>query len=129
MDPERAPQGDVRPHVRRDDAGWSLGREDQVHSERPSYGGEPDEPADEVRQLLREDLELINDEYQAGERVAVRASEAPVVVEVFGPDGGKEALTALHLGTEGRQGPGRQVLVEIGHDAEDMGQVGAVPEG
>jgi hypothetical protein len=88
--------------------------------------GHADQGVDELGQLGLEGGELVDDDEQAGHGLG--QALAQVVGQVGGPDVAQRALTVLELGLEAPQGALGQVLVEVGHHADRVGQLGALVE-
>jgi len=95
---------EVRPQVRADRPAGALRGEDEVHAERASLGGEPDQGGEEVGVLVGEGAELVDHHEQPpepggrrGTRVVPRR-EAAVVREVARPDRREEPFPSDQLG-------------------------------
>ena len=105
--PQRDAQVDVRLDVGADHARRPLGREDEVHAERPADGGDAHEPAEEGWQLLGQDAELVDDEDQPGNHGVgcVSGEGRLVLVEVLCPRSGEQRLAPAQLRRQGGRGP------------------------
>ena len=125
--PQGHPQVGVGAQVVLDDAGRTLGGEDQVQAERPTPLGDVDHAVDELRDLLDERGELVDDDDQARRRGDL--APALELDEVLGLVLGEDVLAVPQLGRQRRQGPAHQVRGQVGDQADGVRQVDAVAEG
>ncbi|ODA91264.1 hypothetical protein ATY41_00775 [Leifsonia xyli subsp. xyli] len=117
-------QGDPEVRVGQDVLGdhprGALGREDHVDAERPADRADADEGGENVRKVLREHRELVDDEQQPRKRFGRVRREVGVEVVDIVARGGEQALPALHLGLERAQGAVGELLVEIADRADGV---------
>ncbi len=110
-----------------DHAGRALGGEQQVHAEAAAALGDADQGGQEVGQLGGQRRELVDDHDQA--RAAARAGRAR------GRRAGRRRRRAQHAARggaarrRGAQRPLAELLVEVGHQPDDVRQPGAGVEG
>ena len=127
-----------------DGAVGPLGGQHQVHPEAATALGHVDEGIEEAGQLRCERGELVDDDHEPGEVDRRRPAPAPrlarspglspfgeVGIEVRSarPARRRTTLPPADLGVEGVEGPAGEVGVEIGHQPDGVGQVGAGIEG
>ena len=127
--PEGDAKGDVRLDLGAHRSRGSLGREDEVHAERPAQGGEPHQARHEVGELLDQGPQLVDHDDQARAPASLSGRRAALVgLEVAGADLGEQALAPSQLGPQRGQGPRDEVVVEVGDQADDVGERGAGPK-
>ena len=117
----------VGPDVVADGMAGPLGRQDEVHTEAAASLRDADERTEEVGQLGRERGELVDHHHQPGQGLAVR--ELPVGGQVADTDLAQQRSRRRSSALEAPQRPLGELVVEVGDDADDVGQVGAGVEG
>ncbi len=120
---------DVGTDVGRDDTCRSLRREHEVDAQGATDRGDGEQPRHEVRELLRQDPELVDDDHQPGhERVAGPAD--PLVGLQVGRAGSTQGtLAAGQLGAQRGEGSTGEVGVEVRDESCGVRQGGALGEG
>ena len=125
-DPQRDAQVGVGPDVVVDDAARALGGQHEVDAERSAPLGDVDDAGDELGHLLLQEGELVEDDEQVGGRGGeVLALE---VDEVLGAVLAQDLLPAAQLGVERDERPVGEVGVEVGEEADGVGELDAVLE-
>ncbi len=124
------PQGDaqvgVGPDLPGDHPRRTLGGEDEVQAEAAAAQRHVDHPVDELRYLLGERGELVDDDEQAGRRV--RMALALHLEKILGVGLLEEQLAVVQLGVQRDQRPSHLVAVEVGHEADRVRQLDALLE-
>ncbi len=100
-----------------------------MHAERPAQGREPHQTRHEVGELLDQGPQLVDHHDQARDRFALEPPSALVGLEVTGADLGEQALATSQLGPQRGQRPRDEVVVEVGDQADDVGERGTRTEG
>ena len=98
-----------------------------MHAEGPADRRDAHQPAQELGQLLGEHPELVDDDHEPGQgRGEPCVHEGEVGVEVGDPGLGEPALATLELGRQRDERPLGEPVVEVGDEADGVGQPGAV---
>ena len=126
---EGDPQVDVGLDLGGDRAGGPLRREDEVDTEGAAESREAHQAAHEVGHLVDQRLQLVDHDDQARHALGTRGLDPAVALEVARTRCREDALAPTQLGAEGAQGPGHEVLVEVGDQPDDVGQGRTGPEG
>ena len=125
--PQRHAQVGVGAQVVLDDAGGTLRREDEVQAERTAALGDVDDAVDELRHLLDEGGELVDDDDERRRGVDLAA---PLELdEVLGLVPGEQVLAVVQLGRERRERAAHEVRRQVGDEADRVRQLDAVAEG
>ena len=123
------PQVDVCLDLRGHHPRRALRREDQVDTEGPTESGEPDHPAHELRDLVHQGTQLVHDQDEPGDGLVLRPAAAEVAVEVRHRSRCEDPLPAPQLRAQGGERSRDEVVVEVGHHPDDVGQVRTGAEG
>ena len=123
VDAQGDPQIGVRTDVGADDASGPLRREDQVNAQAPPALRNIDHAGDELGDFLRQGRELVDHDQEARRRPAQVARLH--VGKIFRPGLAQYRLPPPQLGVQRDQRTVGQVLVEVGDEADRMGQLHA----
>ena len=93
-----------------------------MHPEGPAQGGQPDQAGHEVGELLDQGAQLVDHDDEPGQGFGVVGPYPVVALEVGGTDGGQQPLPPPQLGAQRGQGARHQVVVEVGDQADDVGE-------
>ena len=122
LDAQSDAQIGVGANVLVEHAARSLRREQKVDAEAASPLGDTKESADEVRLLDDQRCEFIDHDDEPGQHVhsPVSIHRPAVLAEVVRPDRPQEHLTAAEFGLQAAQRPGRESVVEVGHQTNGV---------
>ena len=123
VQPQRHAEVGVGADLVVDHAGRPLGGQHEVDAEAAAALGDADERRQERRQLRGQGGELVDHDHEARQRRSARLG--PVGGEIGRADLPQQLLAPPHLGVQAAQRPLGQAVVEIGHHADGVRQLGA----